>query len=779
MRKTELFNKGWRFCEGDLPVERPRFKGPVYSQSKTERKLNGPASYRYNDTPDNFVDKYREINIGSWQNVDLPHDYIISQRPDEKENNTTGYFHYHNAWYRKHFRLSEEDRDKRISIIFEGVATHATVYLNGCLMKHNFCGYTTFEVDITDNVYFDQENILAVYVTTDEFEGWWYQGGGIYRNVWLKITDRVCLDLYGVYARIEQLSEADQTWKIDFETTVRNENYDGRAKRVTAVSRVIDADGTLLAEATGTGLVGAKEKSVLHYSVTVKNPKIWDIDSPNLYTVETSLSKGKEVCDSDSTRIGFRTAVCDPDKGFFLNGRHVKIKGVCAHQDFGLTGLAVPDNILRYKVSLLKEMGANGYRCSHYPHPAATMDALDELGFIVMDETRWFESTEEGLAQLEMVIKRDRNRPSVFFWSLGNEEPHHKTDVGRRINQSMYRFARKLDDQRFLMSAVSNDPQDATVYANQDVIGINYNLRQYETLHQKFPNKAIFSSECCATSSTRGFYAEISPESGYLSAKDMDMNEWFLGRERTWQFIMERDWVMGEYQWIGFEHRGETLWPRLCSQSGAIDLYLQKKDAFYQNLSHWSSEPMVHMLPHWNWIGYEGREIEITAYTNCEELELFLNGKSFGRKTMKQWGHGNWNVPFTPGEIRVVGYRGGKPVAEDGHKTTGDPVALKLRLENNNAKKPGDIALFTCYAVDKDGNEVPDAREFVTFHTNGRGAVVGTGSDVCDHEPVVIPARKMREGKISVAVKLNGNEGPLTLYAEGDRLHKTVLTVEI
>lgn len=365
-------------------------------------------------------------------------------------------------------------------------------------MKHNFCGYTSFEVDITDNAYFgEKENILAVYVNTEEYEGWWYQGGGIYRDVWLKKTDRVCVDLYGVYEKTEKLS--DTTWKVDFETTVRNENYDGRAKRITAKSTIKDKNGNAVAVAQGNVLVGAKETGVAKYSATVENPALWDIDDPNFYTVETVLIKNGKECDNVTDRIGFRTAYCDPDKGFFLNGRHVKIKGVCSHQDFGLTGLAVPDNILKHKVKLLKEMGANGYRCSHYPHPAATMDALDEMGFIVMDECRWMESTDEGIQQMEMVIKRDRNHPSVIFWSLGNEEPLHKTEVGMKINKSMYRRAKQLDSQRYIMAAVC-DADGCKIFDCLDVIGVNYNLRLYDDIHKEHPDRAIFASECCATS---------------------------------------------------------------------------------------------------------------------------------------------------------------------------------------------------------------------------------------------------------------------------------------
>lgn len=778
MRQLSKMNSRWLFCEGDLKVPRPFNKGPVYAQTKTERKLQGPAAYNYFDNPEGWGAENREVISIGWHWIDLPHDFIINKTPDKKQNNTTGFFEYTNGWYRKHFKLEEADKDKRISIIFDGVATNATVYLNGCLMKHNYCGYTSFEVDITDNAYFgEKENVLAVYVNTEEYEGWWYQGGGIYRDVWLKKTDRVCVDLYGVYAKPEKLS--DNSWKVDFETTIRNENYDGRAKRITAKSTIKDKDGNIVALTSGNVLVGAKEIAVAKYTAFVENPALWDIDQPNLYTVETVLIKNGEECDCVTDRIGFRTAYCDPEKGFFLNGRNVKIKGVCAHQDFGLTGLAVPDNILKYKIQVIKEMGANGYRCSHYPHPAATMDALDEMGFIVMDECRWMESTDEGIQQMEMVMKRDRNRPSVFFWSLGNEEPHHKTEVGMRINKSMYRRAKQLDNQRYIMAAVSN-ADGCKIFDCLDVIGINYNLRLYDDIHKKHPDRAIFASECCATSTTRGYYYDginVANSQGYVDSIDHDTNYWFMGRENTWKFITEREWVMGEYQWIAFEHRGETYWPRLCSQAGAIDLYMQKKDAYYQNMSHWTVKPMVHLMPHWNWCGMEGEPIKVAAYTNCDALELFLNGKSLGKKEIELYGHGEWTVNFEAGELKVIAFKNGEKVAEDIKHTSGKPYALKLKPENNNAEKAGDIALFTCYVVDENGKVVPDAAPFVHFYTNQKGIIVGTGSDVSDHNPVDIPNRQMRMGTISVAVKLTDVEEELKLYAESDGLNRGYIKI--
>lgn len=773
MREKILFNDDWLFHLGDIDSPLPKDKGPLYMQSKTETMLWGPASRHYNGRFDSY-DTTVEMETEPWDAVTLPHDYIISQAPDKKQNNTLGYFKYENAWYRKEFFLGERDKEKRLTLYFEGVATHATVYVNGCILKRNFCGYNSFEVDITDVAKFGTEkNVLAVYVETNHHEGWWYEGAGIYRHVWLCKTNPVAIDLYGVF--VAPYKKEDDSWDIQVETTVRNDSYQNVIVR--AVSTVLNKDGNPIATLSGNTGIPLREKGVAKYSANVKNPVLWDVDNPYQYTLKTDIYVNEILTDSIDTRFGFRYFETDADKGFFLNGRPLKIKGLCAHQDFGLTGKAVADNVHRYKAKLMKEMGANGFRTSHYPHSEAFMDALDDLGFIVMNEARWFSSAEDSLNQLEMLIKRDRNRPSVFFWSLGNEEPHHITEEGRRICKAMMALTRKSDPTRPVMTAVSNDPDIATVYDDLDVIGINYNLEKYDKIHSTHPKKAILSSECCATGTTRGWYDESSPEKGYIDAYDKDTNNWFRGRENTWKFIMERPWVMGAYQWTAFEHRGETVWPRLCSQSGAIDLYLQKKDAFYQNQSHWLTTPMVHLLPHWNFKGREGEPIKVFAYTNCEELELFLNGKSLGVQKIEPFGHGEWIVNYVPGKIEVVAKNNGETVAKDCKETTSQPVALKLKLENEVTANGRDVAIISCYCVDSNGLEVPTACPFVRFHANSAGKIIGTGSDISDHTPVTETDRKMRAGRITVAVAV-GKEGPLKVYATSENLIDAVLTIK-
>ena len=778
MRQEELFDRGWLFHPGDIEVKFPTVKGPAYVMAKTQRMKMGPASVAYNDRTDDFrMDDLKEINSDRWITVDLPHDFMVTEPVNKDENNALGFVEYKNAWYRKHFKLSKDDMGKRITLLFDGIATHATVYLNGCLMKHNFCGYTSFEVDITDVVKYDEPNVLAVYVNTEEHEGWWYEGGGIYRSVRLVKTDLCAVDLWGIYAR--PTKKSDTLWEVEARVTLRNDDVKTHALR--AVVEIVDEAGETVTTGNISGKIADKDKREFRTVLSIENPLLWSPDEPNRYRMRVTVLRGKNAVDVDEVRFGFRTFRLDPDKGMFINGKHYKIKGLCGHADCGLLGKAVPDNIHRYKVRLMKEMGANGYRTSHYPQAEALMEELDKNGFIVMDETRWFESTDEGKAQLEMLMKRDRNRPSIFFWSVGNEEPHHTTEEGRRIAQTLMSLAHKLDDTRVIMTAVSYSPDKATVYDELEAIGINYNWTMYEKVHEKYPTKAVFSSECCATGTTRGWYYDEDPNKAFLPAYDRDTNSEFRGREFTWKYLDSNDWLLGGYQWIAFEHRGEATWPRLCSQSGAIDLFLQKKDAFYQNKSFWSEKPMVHLLPHWNFEGLEGHKIRVVSYTNQPRVELFLNGRSLGAVALERHDHAEWQVPYEVGRLEVKAYNeNGDVTATDVRITSKKPYALALHLDTEDVRANGkDVAILTCTVVDENGIEVPDAIPTVSFTANGAGRVLSTGSDITEHDTVYKSVRRMRAGRIGVAVKLGSTPGDLTVIAEAEGLRRAILVREV
>ena len=541
-----------------------------------------------------------------------------------------------------------------------------------------------------------------------------------------------------------------------------------------------DAEGNRVLELSQAASLPARQKTVLRLKGSVAKPALWDTENPNLYTLRTALYADGEKVEEREDRFGFRTIRFDADEGFFLNEKRVQIKGVCNHTDNGLTGRAVPERLQRRRMEMMKEMGANGYRCAHYPHPAYTMDLLDEMGFLVMAETRWFSTAPESMAQLEMLVKRDRNHPCVVLWSAGNEEPMHLTSQGRRIARAMMERIRELDGTRPVTTAVSHDPANSTVADLVDVMGVNYNLTHFDMLHEKNPGVPLVSSENTATSTTRGWYHDNSPERGYMSAYDHATNNHFLSREETWRYIAERKWIAGGYQWDGMEHRGETLWPRLCSQAGAIDMFMQRKEAFYVNQSLWLEKPMLRLFPHWNWAGLEGQEILVEAYTNCDRAELFLNGKSLGAVEVARFGHAQWRVPYAPGVLSVKGWLKGKLCCEDRQETTGRAVRLRLRQETPDPKAGcRDVVLFTCECLDEQGRVVPDAAPTVSFSVNRLGSVIGTGSDVCDHVPVASPVRRMRAGAISVLVRVGDEPGELQLFAEADGLDSACAAVKV
>ena len=779
MREKILFNKDWRFL-GEVPAERPvKTKSGTYLSAKTGRLKWGPGVYDHVDMPEHW-DLEHELTPERWQCVDLPHDYIISQTPDPTEVGALGFFKYHHAWYRKHFTVSECDRDKRIVIYFEAVTGNSEIYLNNCLLHRSTSGYASFEVDITDVVDFEKENVLAVYVDPDSREGWWYQGAGIYRNVWLVKTAKTAIDMYGVFLPVRKSGAT--LWNIPVEVEVFNVDYSD--SKFDVLCDIISPDGRKVAGCEFSGSVEARSRNIIKGECSIDDPELWDINDPVRYTAVVSLrDEDGNIFDVYEQKFGFRTIKFCPETGFYLNGRNVKIKGVCAHLDFGLTGKAVPDNICRHKVKLCRDMGANAYRTSHYPHQDAVMEACDTLGVMVLDENRRFESTEETMKHLEMLIKRDRNRPSVILWSTGNEEMvYHTIDQGKRIHRAMEHLIKKLDPTRLTTCALTNI-YESTLQDVCEVVGANYCLLHLDDLHAKTPGKPFISSENCATGSTRAWYYGNCPESGRIDARDceVDFSGALGGRKNTWKTIMARPWCAGGFQWDAFEHRGEAVWPRLSSVSGAIDLFLQKKDAFYQNQSHWLDEPMIHLLPHWTHPGMEGRSIEVWCYTNCQEAELFVNGVSQGRKVCEPYTQVVWNVVYTPGKIEVKGYIDGSECAYKFYETCGKPVKLALRLETPELFANGiDVAFLTCTALDEEGREVPATGIEVDFSVSGAGKIVGTGSDNTDHVPVPSCRRRMYAGLISAAVKCLEDKGnTFTLRADAPGLISAVIDVKL
>jgi len=812
MREKLIMDFEWLFHRGDIDTSVIPDKANTYKYSKAERG-RGPAGVKFDDS--------------AWEKIELPHDYVVLQYPEQQYNNAQGYFLYEKAWYRRHFKLEPGDENRRLVLKFDGVAKYCTIWVNGRLLKRNFCGYTSFEVDITDAVLFDGlDNVVAVQTDPTDVEGWWYEGGGLYRHVWLVKTDFLSIsDVWicpeykgsnrkGWFKSGENINQENVSkenvnkenanqenenkknirqedvnrenvnkWIVKTEIILHNASYFARKAQICL--RLLLKNGEEIAAAVSKEIAAAVSKKIvvplrdkvkISLSLNVDNPALWGIESPNLYTVETILLSDGVTIDNIETRTGFRTIDFDANEGFFLNGKNVKILGTCSHQCFGPLGNALPDRAHRYKIKLLKEMGSNAYRCAHNPPAEELLDACDEIGMLIMDENRWFESSEENMEQLAGMVIRDRNHPSIIMWSVGNEEPLQKKPAGRRIMEALRAHVRRYDKSRPVTLALNGGMLDRQASEVSDIIGINYHLDTYDALHELHPDRPLVASECVACPSTRGHYAPMDITKGYFTAYDINYYSFGSNRRDTWKAVDSHPFIMGLFIWAGVEHRGETDWPRLFSQSGSLDMAWFKKDAFYMNKAQWDKKPMVHLFPHWNRECGEDKLVEVCTYTNAAEVELYLNGKSLGREKVENYDFPSWQVKYEPGVLKAVAYNRNPAgedvvVATDIKETTGKAVALKLTLDDNVptiAANGRDAAIITCSCIDAEGRMVPDASPMVEFTCNGLGRIWGTASDVSDHEPVYLPVRRMRAGLIRVVVRTGFEAGTLTVTAKAD-----------
>ncbi|MGH9735366.1 MAG: glycoside hydrolase family 2 TIM barrel-domain containing protein [Candidatus Acidiferrales bacterium] len=471
------------------------------------------------------------------------------------------------------------------------------------------------------------------------------------------------------------------------------------------------------------------------------------LEERNLYRLVTTVEVNGHAVDRVETPFGIRTARFDAEKGFFLNGAPVKLQGTCNHQDHAGVGSALPDRLQYYRIERLKEMGCNAYRTSHNPPTPELLDACDRLGMLVIDETRMMSSDPEGLSQLERMIRRDRNHPSVVIWSLGNEEPSQGTPRGARIVTTMKRLTRKLDPTRPVTMAM-NGGWGEGVSRVVDVQGFNYgggHLGGPETganideFHKKFPQQPTVGTESASDYSTRGIYAN-DKEKGYVSAYDVNHPGYTTTLERCWKVFAERAFLAGSFGWTGFDYRGEPSpygWPCVGSHFGAMDTCGFPKDNYFYYQSVWLPRPMVHLFPHWNWEGKEGQPIEVWCYTNLDSVELLLNYKSLGSQRVEEYGHVQWNVPYAPGVLTALASRNGQVLASAKRITTGAAHGIILRPDRAAISADGeDVSVVATEIVDRNGRVVPVAMNDVTFQLSGPGRLIGVGNgDPSSHEP--------------------------------------------
>ncbi len=759
MRTVYNLDFGWRFHRGDLDEQKVNSHTASYQSSKSGAATGGAA---------------KEYADADWRLLDLPHDYIAESEMGPDHLHSGGYRERGNAWYRKVFTLDEELKGKALTVCFEGTATAATFYFNGSLMARTHSAYTETTFDITDRAYFDgRPNVLAVYINGFESEGWWYEGAGIYRHVKLYATDKLHIAHNGIFAKPVLKKGTKNSWFVDLTTTLENREYEDDAACVRAT--LFDGDAVIaqsispLTVVAGLTAVDAKQK------LAVSRPTRWDVDNPKLYDLQVEVVKGDAIIDSDTVRIGFRTFYMDPDKGFFLNDRPLKIKGVCCHQDHAGVGVAVPDTVQYYRIQRLKDLGCNAYRASHNLPAKEVLDACDELGLIVMDENRRFESRDEVLDFVRIMVKRDCNHPSVIFYSLFNEEPLQNVEEGARIFRHMKKTVEQLDDSRLITGAINASfisHEGAGAY--MDVIGVNYSIPNIAKIHTDHPNRPIIGSENNSAITTRGCYTSDKENAQVLSQYDgEEVVPWGQSIKATWDFTRKNDYFAGIFIWTGFDYRGEPTpfkWPSVSSQFGIMDTCGFAKESFYYNKACFTTKPMVHLMPHWNWTA--GETVRVVAITNCDEAELFVNGVSLGRKAADVCNQPMWEVPFQKGRIEAKAYRNGKCVARDVQRTVGKPRAIKIDTYRDYVTDDGqDVVIVNCSVVDSRGREVPTATNHLHFEIEGDGVLLGVGNgDPNSHELDCIPERNLFAGHCQAIIRALPHAKTLKIRVMGDKL---------
>jgi beta-galactosidase len=783
-RERLLLDFGWRFQLGHADDPQSDFGYGVRRRESAFAKSGNflpVCGLRFDDS--------------AWKGVDLPHDWAVElpfkndpllphhgAKPLGREYPETSI-----GWYRRVFDIPASDAGKRIIVDFDGVFRHAIVMFNGHYIGENFSGYAPFRFDLTDFANIGDKNVLTVRVDATLGEGWFYEGAGIYRHVWLTKTAPLHVAQWGTYVRSEVRGSSAV---VSIRTEVENQSDKEKICRVT--SRIVDDGGKVVGTAQAKpATIPAWENATFESQTSVNHPSLWSVEEPNLYRVITSIESDGSVTDRDETTFGIRTVRFDANNGFFLNGKPVKMKGTCNHQDHAGVGAALPDRLQYYRIERLKEMGSNAYRTSHNPPTPELLDACDRLGMLVMDETRMMSSGPEGLGQLERLVRRDRNHPSVVIWSLGNEEREQGTHRGARIATAMKRLVRRLDPTR-LVTIAMNSSWGKGVSNVVDVQGFNYagaggnggrdTGKNIDAFHQTFPNLPTVGSETASVTSTRGIYAK-DKEKGYVSAYDVNFPGYTMSSEGWWRVFDERPFVAGGFAWTGFDYRGEPSpygWPCVSSHFGIMDICGFPKDVYYYYQSWWGAKPVLHLFPHWNWHGKEGEEIDVWCFTNLDSVELFLNGTSLGTRAVEHNSHVEWKVKYEQGVLEARGSKNGQVVLTTKRETTGAPAKLVLRPDRQKIAGNGeDVSVIAVEVVDAQGRVMPIASNEVTFKVDGPGRLIGVGNgDPSCHESDKGNQRSAFNGLCMTIVQALKQPGEIRVEASADGLETASVTIQ-
>ena len=776
VREKILINNGWTFSYGYAGDRMKDFThGTEYFTYMTKVRSNngnrGPVSPDFDDS--------------SWQKVDLPHDWVVDLPYSEDASHSHGYkcvgWKYPDtsvSWYRKKLFIPESDRGKRILIEFEGIFRDSEVFCNGIYMGHERSGYASQVYDMTEYVSFGEENLIAVRADASMEEGWFYEGAGIYRNVYLHKTAQTAVEPYGVSVKEFRFEGSWNACKVISEVRIGRNGLDGDCL---IVQTLLDADGRSVATAFS-------DRNGTQMELQVVSPRLWSMDDPYLYTLRTCLYTDsydiENLIDEYDVRIGIRHIEFDPQKGFLLNGVRTELRGCDLHLDHAGVGTGVPDELWRYKLEQLKKYGFNAIRSSHNPASPAMLDLCDELGFAVIDENRLLGVNDEHFDLLGRMIRRDMNHPCVILWSIGNEEWSVEYDaVGLGIARRMTAFVHDADPSR---PVTYGNCSGREAVRGVDVFGYNYVVQNpIEDFHKRYPDHAALGTEETTGSGTRGKYATDASRGWLLShnrsgvdpdplnGSDAGMQRTPDGRilnviERGWKYYADRPWLGGLFYWTGFDYRGEPSplsWPATGSQFGILDYCGFPKDEAFYLKSCWTEEPMVYVAPSWGLGFIEGQTVDLWVYSNCDEVQLSLNGKSLGKKSVPRYGHISWPVAYKSGKLVATGLRGGKKVVEQVLETPDYPYALVCTPSKTSLRPDGqDVAVLDFTVVDSRGRELPGAAVSLAVSVSSNLRILGWGNGD--------PSFKVVERPVP------GSSGPFSIQTFSGKVQLLVRSVE-
>ncbi|MFD2255643.1 beta-galactosidase GalB [Luteolibacter algae] len=799
---------------------------PMAMQARDRQSFN--AEWRFHKGEAETAEK-ADFDDSEWREVTLPHDWAIEGPFDVKYNARCGGLPFHGTgWYRKSFTVPASAKDQKVTVEFDGAMYNAHVWLNGHFLGSRPFGYMGFEFDMTPYLNFgEEENVISVRLTPEDLSSRWYPGAGIYRNTWIEIKDESHIDHWGTFVSTPSVSK--ESAEVNIETKIVHDGDETR--EATLKSTLLDPSGKSVGEATTPLNLLPGETRVVTQPIYVSSPQLWGMKSPVLYTAVSEIISGDTAVDRYETPFGIRTLEFIPGEGMRLNGEKVRLNGVCMHHDLGALGAAVNYRATERQMEIMMEMGVNSIRTSHNPPSPELLQICDRLGLLVQVEAfdcwqmakvpngynKFFDEWHER--DLRDMIRRDRNHPSVIMWSIGNEILEQGTKDGWKMARHLHRICKDEDPTRLTSAGFNYYPASVKngLAAEVDIPGFNYKPLAYSTVSKEHPDWNILGSETSSCTSSRGVYhlpieKYEKHESLQVTSYDLIGPPWAYPPDIEFRFLGENPNVLGEYIWTGFDYLGEPTphggkdnstngywnedWPSRSSYFGAVDLCGFPKDRFFLYQSHWTDvkdNPMVHLLPHWNWEDRAGQEIPVYVYTNAEEAELFLNGKSLGRKVkgkdkpkqivaFNNWEEGNdwetpyrlrWDVPFEAGELKVIAYQDGKAIAEDSHKTAGAPAKLELTADRPEITADGkDLSFVTVRVLDKDGNFCPNATNQIDFKLEGPASIAAVDNgNAASLESFQAPTRKAFSGMALVVIRgEDGKSGEIKLTATSEGL---------